>query len=88
VQNVDDASASFANGVTTVTFSRDKLTNDIQQDISLDICRYFLYAWGGDVNINTRVIGNHGSRFNRSTELFCFPVADFCPEKCMFSKII
>ena len=87
VQNVDDASASFANGFTTVTFSRGKITNDIQQDVTLDLCRYFLYAWGGSVDINSRVIESHGTRFSRSTELFCFPATTVCPEKCMYTKI-
>jgi len=83
VQNIDDASASFANGMTTVTFSRDKITNDIQQDVTLDQCRYFLYEWGGNVNINSRVIDSQGSSFDASTELLCFPSATVCPEKCM-----
>ena len=79
IQNVDDISASFENGVTTVSFTRDKITNDPTRDIRINRCVYFLYAWSGDANINTGVIQYHGTiHRNVSRTLICLPSGSFC----------
>lgn len=83
IQNVDNSSASFVNGITTVTFSREKITNDRSQDIQINRCLYFLYAWSGNANINTGNIQFHGTRNQDvSDALICLPSASFCPERC------
>ena len=84
IQNVDNTFASFENGVTTVRFSRQKDTGDVN-DTSLSDCIHFLYAWGGDVtDINTGQIAYHGeNRRFTSESLECIPTSvTFCPERC------
>ena len=70
-----------------MTFSRDKITNDASQDIQLNRCLFFIYAWSGNADINTGEIQYHGSQ-NRdvSEALVCLPSADFCPERCKKSN--
>ena len=83
MQNFDNPSASFVDGVTAVQFSRDKVTGDSEDDLSLSVCRYLLYAWGGNVNIVTGVIQFHGSQNQAVSEtLLCFPAPSLCPERC------
>jgi len=83
IQNVYNTSASFDSGITTVTFTRDKITNDPSQDIQINRCLFFLFAWGGNANINTGVIQNHGSQNRQvSDSLICLPSASFCPQRC------
>ena len=83
IQNINDASASFVNGKTIVEFTRNKVTNDIDQDIKIDVCRFVLFAWGNDVNFGTREIQYHGNnRRNVSETLICFPSEILCPEQC------
>ena len=81
IQNIDNAMASFEDGVTTVSFSRLRDTGD-ENDISLNNCVYFLYAWGGAVsNINTGQIEYHGAtRRFVSNSLECIP--SDCPNRC------
>ena len=83
MQNVGNASASFEDGITTVKFSRKKSTGDVN-DFSLMDCMYFLYAWGGVLDVNTRKIGYHNA--NRrfiSNSMECIPTSiTFCPERC------
>ena len=89
IQNVDNLSAAFEDGVTTVMFSRLKDTGDVN-DFSLSNCIYFLFAWGGDVtNITSREISYHGaSRRFISDSLICIPTStSFCPEKCKINFI-
>ena len=83
MQNVDNVSALFVEGVTTVQFSRDKITGDSDRDLSLSVCRFLLFAWSGNANIDTRVIQYHGVQ-NRtfSDTLICFPTSSLCPERC------
>ena len=81
IQNIDNTFASFEDGVTTVRFSRQKETGDVN-DFSLNDCVFFLFAWGGAVNFSTAQIQYHGS--NRrfiSDSLICFPSSSFCPER-------
>ena len=83
MQNVDNTFASFVNGITTVQFSRNKVTGDVNRDLSLSVCRFLLFAWSGDVNINTGVIQYHGIQNRASTDtLICFPSPSICPERC------
>ena len=81
IQNVDNAMASFEDGVTTVSFSRLRDTGD-KDDISLNNCVHFLYAWGGAVsNINAGQIEYHGAtRRFVSDSLECIP--SDCPNRC------
>ena len=84
IQNVDDTSASFEDGVTTVRFSRLKDTGDVD-DFSLSDCIHFLYAWGGGVtDFSTGQIEYHGAlRRFISNSLICIPTSvTFCPERC------
>ena len=83
IQNIDDASASFMDGNTVVEFSRDKVTNDADQDITIDVCRFVLFAWGDGVNVSAQEIQYHGTdRRNVSETLICFPSEILCPERC------
>ena len=83
IQNVDNASASFVNGVTTITFSRDKVTGDSDRDLSLSVCCFLLYAWSGNADINTGVIQYHGNQNRAASDtLICFPSSSLCPERC------
>ncbi len=78
-----NASAAHENGVITVRFSRERVTND-SKDMPLDQCVYFLYAWGGMFNITAQQIDNHGSS-NReaSSTMICLPSSSDCPSECM-----
>ena len=82
IQNVDNTFASFEDGFTTVRFSHQKETGDVN-DFSLNNCVFFLFAWGGAVtNYSTGQIEYHG--FNRrfiSDSLICLPSSSFCPER-------
>ena len=82
MQSVDNIFASFVNGVTTVQFSRNKITEDSNEDLTLSVCRFLLFA-NGNVDINTGVIQYHGHQ-NRafSDTLICFPSLSLCPERC------
>ena len=83
VQNIYNISAAKIDGVTTIEFVRDKTTNDSNGDINLNTCRFVLFAWGDNVDINTGTIQYHGmAQRNASDTLICFPSAAFCPIKC------
>ena len=83
IQNVDNTSASFERGVTTVQFSRDKITGDSDRDLTLSVCRFLLYAWSGNADIDTGVIQYHGIQNRAVSEtLICFPSPSLCPERC------
>lgn len=82
-QNVENASVLFSNNITTVRFSRPINTGD-EIDFSLDVCRYFLFAWGNVIDIKTGQISSHGmGQRHISDELICLPSSpSLCPEKC------
>ena len=83
MQNIYNVSATIINGVTTINFVRDKITNDSDADLNLNVCRFVLFAWGDDVDFNTGVIRYHGlNQRSASNELICFPSAKICPNKC------
>ena len=78
-QDITVTSAAIVNGVTTVTFRRERVTGD-PSDVSLDQCVYFLYAWGGAFNISTQEIMYHGpTRREASSTVICLPSASVCP---------
>ena len=80
-QNVEDTSVLFNNNITTVRFSRPKNTGD-ENDFSLDVCRYFVFAWGDVIDINTGEIDSP-SMLQLSDELICLPTStSLCPEMC------
>jgi len=83
MQNVDKSFASFEDGITTVRFSRQKDTGD-PNDVSLNRCVYFLYAWGGAVtNISAGRIEYHGvTRRFISNSSHCIPSSNCCPKLC------
>lgn len=83
IQNINNISATKIDGITTLEFVRDKITNDSNGDLNLNMCRFVLFAWGDNVDINTGTIQYHGmAQRNASDNLICFPPAAFCPRKC------
>ena len=81
LQDIMNASAAHENGVITVGFSRESVTND-PNDIPLDQCVYFLYAWGGMFDIMAQQIDYHG--FNNreaSSTMICLPSSSDCPSE-------
>ena len=82
-QDITSTSAFHENGVTTVTFTREIVTGD-SNDVRLDQCVYFLYAWGGSFDINTQAIEYHGSNTREaSSTLICLPPSMICTSKCI-----
>ena len=81
--NVDNAFASFVDGILMVQFSRDKITGDTNGDLSLHVCHYLLFAWSGNATIETGIIQFQGSQNRAVTDtLICFSSSSLCPEKC------
>ena len=76
-QDITTSSAVLQSGNTTITFRRERVTND-PNDVSLDQCVYFLYAWGGAFDVNTQVIDYHQNSQPSST-LICLPSSSVCP---------
>jgi len=69
----------FEDGVTTAAFRRERVTGD-PNDVSLDQCVYFLYAWGGVFNVSTEEIMYHGATSREaSSTVICLPSASICP---------
>ena len=59
-QDISDLAAWAGNGLVGIEFTRPRVTpasND--DDISLDQSVYFLFAWGGSLNFDTRTLGQH-----------------------------
>jgi len=82
-QDIEDFSISHDNGTTVLILSRRRNTGD-ENDFSLDVCRYFLFAWGDVIDILSGEIGGHGfgQRFISDT-LICIPTStSLCPEQC------
>ena len=77
-QDITATSAVFDNGVTAVTFRRERVTND-PNDVPLDQCVYFLYAWGGVFNVSTQTIQYHGGNREPSRTMVCLPSSSVCP---------
>ena len=78
-QDITATSVALVNGVTTVTFRREQVTGD-PNDVSLEPCLYFLYAWGGAFNVGTQEIMYHGPTSREaSSTVICLPSASVCP---------
>ena len=81
-QDIESASAEHVDGVTTITFNRSRNSSD-SNDISLDECRFFLFAYGGQVNVfaTPPVALYHGfgpTRRAASLERICIPTFTEC----------
>ena len=90
-QNVENASVMFNDGITTVRFSRQKDTGD-ENDFSLNVCRYFVIAWGdiidirtGEIDMEQRFVSDVVDTRQQfiSDKLICLPIStSLCPEIC------
>ena len=79
-RDITSAFAYHENGVTNVIFSRERVTND-SNDVPLDQCVYFLYAWGGTVDVNAQTIGYHSPNREASRDMICLPSSFDCPSE-------
>ena len=77
-QDITNTAASHENGVTTIQFTRPRISSDTN-DVSLDVCRFLLYAWSGSANTVTQAIGYHFANRGATAERVCFPSATECP---------
>ena len=60
-----------------------KSQGDSNKDLTLNVCRFLLFAWNGNVDINTGVIQYHGVQNRAASDtLICFPSLSLCPERC------
>ena len=69
-QDIINATATFDNGFTTMTFTRPLAASD-PRDISLNQCRYFLFGWGGAATVETGDIMQHDITPIASTDPIC-----------------
>ena len=76
-------------GKTTIIFNRPRNSGD-SNDISLDVCRFFLFAFGGPVNnFDTQDVGYHGlNRRFISPERICIPTFAECSGKSICTLLI
>ena len=81
VSNIEDYSASHVNGITTISFRRPRISNDTNNDRSLNTLFYILCAWSGTADTITRTVSYHGST-NRgvSSVQYLLPSADLCSQ--------
>ena len=87
-QDITATSAALVNGVTTVTFRRERVTGD-PSDVSLEQCVYFLYAWDGAFNVSTEEIMYHGPTSREaSSTMICLPSASVCPGKWVTQSVL
>ena len=87
-QDITVSLASHMDGNTTIIFNRPRNSGD-SNDIPLDVCRFFLFAFGGAANIDTQEVGYHG--FNRrfvSPERICVPTFAQCSGKSTCTLLI
>ena len=79
-QDISNISASIQDGVTTINFVRPLASTD-SDDLSLDVCRFFLYAYSGSVIYgNPNVISYHGfTNRGATSEMICLPSPAECP---------
>ena len=83
-QDISDVTATHDNGITTITFTRPRVSTD-NRDLSLDQCVYFLYAWGGPIDYSTCRGGQHT---NREPSDFQFCIPDNCSKEiCWVSRV-
>ena len=81
-QDITVISASHIVGNTTIIFNRPRNSGD-SNDISLDACRFFLFAFGGLANFATQAAGYHFSNRFISPERICIPTFAECSGKDM-----
>ena len=79
-QDISNVSASVLDGITTINFVRPLASTD-SDDLSLDVCHFFLYAYSGSVTYgNPNVIGYHGFTNRGATSMMiCLPSPSECP---------
>ncbi len=80
IEDITDTAVTLENGFTTMTFTRPRVSEDTTQDISLDQCRYFLWAFNGPVDDFTdpTSIGYHDTNRGNFPNRYCIP--DDCGE--------
>ena len=77
-QDIKDVSVTEANGVTTLQFTRLRVTGD-SQDLPLDSPFFLLFAWNGLIS-GIEMIGYHGFTTRAaSSEMITLPTAQQCP---------
>ena len=76
-QNITNVSVTQASGVTTLQFTRLRVTGD-SVDLPLDSPFYLLFAWNGPI-FGIEMIGYHGSTRAVSTDTITLPTAQQCP---------
>ena len=88
-QDITNAVARVENGVITMNFTRPRNSGD-SADISLDQCRFLLYAYGSSPSISSRTITYHGNTRGVLSTSFCIPSSNICPAptsgRCLHAK--
>ena len=77
-QDITNTVATVDNGVITMNFTRPRNSGD-SMDISLDQCRFLLYAYGSSATVSSRTIAYHENTRGVLSESFCIPSANNCP---------
>ena len=75
-QDITDVTVTQAGGVTTLQFTRKRVTGDTN-DLALDSPFYLLFAWNGPVS-GVEVIGYHGATRAVSPQLVTLPTSQQC----------
>ena len=73
-QDITDVTVTQAGGVTTLRFTRKRVTGDTN-DLALDSPFHFLFAWNGVVT-GVEMIGYHGAATRIASDLFTFPTGE------------
>ena len=79
-QSLRNTSISLTNGIMTMSFVRDIISDD-SDDISINKCVYILSSWGGSVTTFTSP-----AQFNRHTATQVF-TTQICLDQCTSGKI-
>ena len=78
-QDISDVAVTHAGGVTTLQFTRQRVTGD-NQDLPLDSPFHLLFAWDGQIS-GVEVISYHGPTRAASNDLITLPTAQQCPSE-------
>lgn len=76
-QDINAVAVTHGGGVTTLQFTRQRVTGD-NQDLPLDSPFYLLFAWNGPIS-GVEMIGYHGTTRAVSNDLVTLPTAQQCP---------
>ena len=76
-QDIKNMSVTQANGVTTLQFTRLRVTGD-SQDLPLDNPFFLLFAWNGPISGVCR-FGYHRNTRAASSDMTTLPTAQQCP---------